>query len=295
MEIWAAPTTTYVTPEKQLDSFTLDDDIDFTGKVIASFSYKGIEQPVASWVDMYQNVLKILHSNDKSILSGLAYANDDSVELSLHISNTESAFSKCAEIDSNIYVWTNTGTQYKINTLRKFFLLFGANPEDLVLFMKDAQEEEDEIVGTRFETRKKYWSFALPDIQAAHADTGCFSGCTGSKDNWISGFYGVNGCCVACVANYDCARVEIHIGTNDISFNKSAFDSLCSNKVQIEDAIGTSVFWDRGEDKKSSRIYVELNGVSINNEVDWLRMKTFHAEMSKKLYNVIVPFILNAQ
>ena len=28
----------------------------------------------------------------------------------------------------------------------------------------DESEEDSAIVGTRFETRKKYWQFALPDI-----------------------------------------------------------------------------------------------------------------------------------
>ena len=293
LEIWVAPITEYVAPEKQLDSFTLDDDVEFTGKIIARFSYKGMEQPVTSWVDMYHRVVKLLHAEDKSVLSRLAYTTDDSVELALHVSNKESDFSKCVEIDNNIFIWTNTSTQYKINTLRKFFAMYDADPEELVFYMRDEAEEDSEIVGTRFETRKKYWAFALPEIQAAHADTGCFSGCSGSKDNWISGFYGVSGCSVGCIANYDCARVEIYIGTNNIPFNKKVYDILYANKVQVEERIGTTALWDRGDEKKSSRIYVELKGVSINNEDDWLRMRKFHSEMSKKIYDAIVPYILN--
>lgn len=293
LEIWAAPFTTYVAPEKQLDSFTLDDDVEFTGKVIARFSYKGMEQPVTSWTDMYQKVLKLLHSEDKSVLSGLAYTSDDTVELSLHVSYTESAFSKCIEIDNGIYVWTNTNTQYKVNTLRKFFALYGADPEDLVFYMRDEAEEDSVIVGTRFETRKKYWQFALPDIQAAHADTGSFSNVTGSKENWLSGFFGFGGCSISCVANFDCARVEMYIGTNDKALNKKLFDAVVAHKSDVEAAVGTTVLWDRGDDKKSSKIYVELKGISVNNEIDWLRMRKFHAEMSKKIYDAIVPYILN--
>lgn len=293
LEIWSAPVTTYVAPEKQLDSFTLDDDVEFTGKVIARFSYKGMEQPVTSWVDMYQKIMKSLHSEDKSVLSRLAYATDESVELALHVSNKEADFSKCVEIDNNIYIWTNTSTQYKINTLRKFFTMYDANPEELVFYMRDESEEDSEIVGTRFETRKKYWLFALPDIQAAHADTGSFSNVTGSKENWLSGFFGFGGCSISCVANFDCARVEMYLGTNDKALNKKLFDTASIHKTEIEAAVGTTVLWDRGDDKKSSRIYVELSGVSINNEIDWPRMRKFHAEMSKKIYDAIVPYILN--
>ncbi len=291
LEIWASPVTSYVAPEKQLDSFTLDDDVEFTGKVIARFSYKGMEQPVTSWVDMYQQVLKILHAEDKSVLSNLAYTTDDSVELALHVAAKESDFSKSIQIDEGIYIWTNTNTQYKINTLRKFFVLYGADASDLTFYMKDDQEEDNSIAGTRFETRKKYWTFALPDIQAAHADTGSFSNVTGSKENWLAGFFGVGGCNISCVANFDCARVEMYIGTNDKALNKKRFDAAYSHKSEIEAAMGTTVLWDRGDDKKSSRIYVELNGVSVNNELDWPRMKKFHAEMSKKIYDAIVAYI----
>ena len=293
LEIWASPITTYVAPEKQMDSFTLDDDIEFTGKVIARFSYKNAEQPVTSWVDMYQKVLKILHAQDKSVLSGLAYTTDDSVELSIHVSSKESDFSKCAEIDNGVYVWTNTSTQYKITTLRKFFALYGADPEDLVFYMRDDTEDESAIAGTRYETRKKYWAYAIPVIQEAHADTGCFSGCTGSKENWLSGFFGVSGCNVSCVANFDSARIDLYIGTNDIALNKRIFDALFARKAEIEAELGVQLVWNRGDEQKSSKVSYEQKGISINNEDDWLRMSRFHAEWSKKIYDAVVKHIIN--
>jgi hypothetical protein len=131
----------------------------------------------------------------------------------------------------------------------------------------------------------------LPDIQAVHADTGCFSGSTGSKENWISGFFGVSGCCVMCVANFDSARIEFYLGSNDKTFNKKAFDILYGNKADIESTLGTELTWDRGEDKKSAKAYLEMKGVSINNENDWPRMRAFHVEWSKKFYDAMVPFI----
>ena len=227
------------------------------------------------------------------MLSGLAYTTDDSVELSIHVSSKESDFSKCAEIDNGIYVWTNTSTQYKITTLRKFFALYGADPEDLMFYMRDDIEEESAIAGTRYETRKKYWSYALPIIQEAHADTGCFSGCTGSKENWISGFFGVSGCNVSCVANFDSARIDLYIGTNDIVLNKRIFDALFARKAEIESELGVQLIWNRGEDQKSSKVSYEQKGISINNEDDWLRMSRFHAEWSKKIYDAVVKHIID--
>lgn len=294
LEIWAAPVTTYVAPEKQLDSFTLDDDVEFTGKTIARFSYKGMEQPVTSWVDMYQQVLKILHAEDKSVLSGLAYTTDDSVELALHVSSKESDFSKCIQIDNNVFVWSNTSTQYKITTLRRFFSMYGADAGDLVFYMKDDQDDDSSIEGTRYEIRRRYWQFAIPLIQKAHEETGCFSLVTKSKENWIAGSYGVSGCSVTCVANFDSARVEIYLGTSDKILNKKIFDAVFARKSVIESALSASLVWDRGEDKRSAKIAYELSGVSIANEDDWKRMASFHSEWSKKLYDEIVPIVLSA-
>lgn len=267
LEIWAAPVTTYVAPEKQLDSFSLDDDVEFTGKTIARFSYKGMEQPVTSWVDMYQQVLKILHAEDKSVLSGLAYTTDDSVELALHVSSKESDFSKCIQIDNNIFVWSNTSTQYKITTLRRFFSMYGADAGDLVFYMKDEQDDDSSIEGTRYEIRRRYWQFAIPLVQKAHEETGCFSLVTKSKENWIAGSYGVSGCSVTCVANFDSARVEIYLGTSDKILNKKIFDAVFARKSVIESALSASLVWDRGEDKRSAKIAYELSGVSIANEM----------------------------
>ena len=52
-----------------------------------------------------------------------------------------------------------------------------------------------------------------------------------------------------------------------------------------------SLIWNRNDDVKSSKVYYQLDNVSVENESDWERMATFHAEWSKKFYDVIVPLI----
>ena len=46
------------------------------------------------------------------------------------------------------------------------------------------------------------------------------------------------------------------------------------------------------DDIKSSKVYYQLTNVSVENETDWLQMAKFHAEWSKKFYDVIVPYLL---
>lgn len=81
LEILAAPATTFKPVEKQLDSYTLDDDASLSGRLIARFSYKNTEQPVSSWVEMFQKVLQILYAEDKSVITKLAASTEDNIAL----------------------------------------------------------------------------------------------------------------------------------------------------------------------------------------------------------------------
>ena len=154
IKTWPAPTTTFKPERKQLDSYTLDDDTSLSGRLIASFSYKDMEQPVTSWVEMFQKVLRILYVEDKSIITKLAVSKEDNV--SLHFSTNETDFTKSAEIGDGIFVWTNTSTQSKLSVLNKVFKLYDADPTDLVFYLRDDNGDIEDEVGTRYELRRKY-------------------------------------------------------------------------------------------------------------------------------------------
>lgn len=289
IEIWAAPATTFKPVEKQLDSYTLDDDTSLCGRLIARFSYKNTEQPVSSWVEMFQKVLQILYAEDKSIITKLAASTDDNI--ALHFSMNESVFTKSVEIGDGIFVWTNTSTQSKLSILNRVFKLYDADPTDLVFYLRDENESAEDEAGTRYELRRKYWTYALDFIKEAHRDGNTFSNVNPSKENWINGFFGVSGFNISCVANFDSARVDLYLGKAKKEENKKAFDMLVAHKDEIEKELGVSLNWNRGDDIKSSKIFYLLKGVSIENETDWLQMARFHAEWSKKFYDVIVPYL----
>lgn len=146
LEIWAAPTTTFKPAVKQMDSYTLDDDVSLSGRLIARFSYKNTEQPVSSWVEMFQKVLQILYAEDKSVITKLAASKDDG--LALNFTMNEADFKKTVEIGDGIYVWTNTSTQSKLSVLNRVFKLYDADPSDLVFYLRDENERAEEEVGT---------------------------------------------------------------------------------------------------------------------------------------------------
>ena len=295
LAIWPLPETDFQPEEKQIDSYSLDDDVDLSGRDIVRFGYKNTEQPVTSWIDMMEQILKILHAEDKSVLSRLAYSTDDTNDLNVYVSHNPQDLRNALEIDTDIFVERNTSTSTKISMLRKFFKAYGANEADLVFYPKDSNvDTAAQEAGTRYELRRRYWAFALPYIQQAHDDgtgRGCFSGCTTSKENWLSGFFGIGGFNISCIANYNRARVDLTLANASKERNKEAFDYLFGHKAEIEATLGSSVEWLRSDNTKGSYILVRLEGVSIENEADWTQMAKFHAEWSKKFYDAFVPYL----
>lgn len=173
--------------------------------------------------------------------------------------------------------------------LRKLFKLYGVDPADLIFTLRDENDDSTntESTGTRFELRRKYWTYALNVIKSENTNR-IFSNVSASKENWISGFFGINGFNISCVANYDSARVDLYLGNKSQEYNKKAYDKLLSHKQEFESKLDTALIWHRNDDAKSSKISVVLGGVSIENESDWSRMAKFHAEWSKKFYDVMV-------
>ena len=276
LTIWKLPDTGYQPAEKELDFFTLADDT---------------EQPVSSWVDMLQRVLQILYDEDKSILIQLGVSNENGV--AQFFSFNENSFRKAVEISEGLYVYTNTNTSSKLNLLEKLFGMYNIDLTELGFYLRNTADELENESGTRYEIRRKYWSYALPKIKEVNAENGAFSNVDFSKENWINGYIGIAGFNICCVANYDSARVEMVFSKADKAVNKETFDKLKQYKAEVEKALRSQIVWQRGEDQKSSKVFVQLDGVSIAEENDWLRMSDFHAEWSKKFFNILVPYIKN--
>lgn len=289
LDIWAFPSTNYKPQEKQLDSYTLDDEASFlSGRQIAKFVYKGTEQPVVSWVEMYTKVLRALYLEDKTIIAKIALSTGD--DLSIHFSTNKRIFKKCDEIGDNVYVQTNTNTQSKLSVLNRLYKLYGMDPTDLVFYLRDSNDKEDEK-GTRFEIRRRYWEYALKFIKEENFDNKSFDNVNTSKENWINGTFGIGGFAICCIANYDFARVYVYFGKTNANENKIAFDNVMLHKLEIESNLGVNLEWDRGDDVKRSIISYRLENVSIYNENDWLQIAKFHAKWSKKFIDAIVPYL----
>ena len=290
-KIWAFPQTDFVPAEKEFDTCFLDDDnVDLTGRDIEKYSYQNMEQPVTSWVDMFEHVVKFLHQRDKSVLSGLAYSTSSSTDLARYVSSTGTELRSSLKIDEHIFVEYNTSTSMKLNMLRKLFVLYGAEPMDLVFFLKNDQAEKT-TDAQRHDLRKRYWTYALPIIQQQNGLSGAFDRRNPVTTNDLAGYFGIGGVFVSCGANYDGVSVNLNIAKDDAAQNKALFDAVFSHRQEIEKTLGVTLEWERSDKTKASWMSYRLSGVSIKNEVDWPHMAKFHAVWSEKISSAVLPYL----
>lgn len=163
-KIWAYPQTTFVPAKKEFYSCTLDDEnIELTGRNIVKYGYQNIEQYVNTWADMMEHVIRYLHQKDKSVLAGLAYNVSANTELSNYVSNDKKRLRSPLKIDNDIYIERNTSTALKISILRRLFVLYNAEPADLVFYLKDTKKE-NEVELTEIASILREWVIACKDV-----------------------------------------------------------------------------------------------------------------------------------
>lgn len=291
LRIWPMAETKYEPVVKTLDSISLADEYDLKGRKIVRFSFKGAEQPVKSWIDMYVKVISSLYAENPLLLVQLAedhFGND----LSSFVSDAEKDPDKFIKLDSDLYLFCNTSTETKISLLRRFFSLFGVEEEELVFYLRDDDEQAEIEPGApeRYAHRKRFWKEALPIFKDR---TSRFKNINPSTSNWISTFIGRAGINISTIANMDNLRVDFYIGTRDPQLNDQIFKFIYTRKDDIESSIGTLLEWKNEPENRTARISIINENVGISDEAMWEDCIDFLAESVNKIANGLLPVLDN--
>lgn len=103
---------------------------------------------------------------DMAIITKLAMSEEENI--ALHFNMNLETFTKSLEIGDGIYVLTNTSTQSKLSVLSRLVRLYDEDLADLVFYLRDENEANSDELSSRYEFRRKYWTYALPILQKAH-------------------------------------------------------------------------------------------------------------------------------
>lgn len=155
---------------------------------------------------MFENIIKYLHEKNKSVLTFLIFQSNEDYDWKSYFNCNESLLRSALKIDDNIFVEKNTSTATKIRLLRKLFVLYKLDPMDLIFYLKDTKSNR--FSESRFNTRKKYWEYAIPRLQYETMHRGTFNTANPTSSNMLSGSFGIGGIGIQCIANMNEARVE---------------------------------------------------------------------------------------
>jgi hypothetical protein len=131
--------------------------------------------------------------------------------------------------------------------------------------------------------RERFWE---QFIEFSNSKNSLFNTISPSKDHWIRIGVGMSGLNLNLVVTQKYARVEIYILADDQNENKKIFDFFYNQKNLIESEMNSNLIWERMDDKKSSRIKLEINDVNVFNEEDWSIMNQFLVENVVKFQKV---------
>ncbi|MCH9034324.1 MAG: DUF4268 domain-containing protein, partial [Planctomycetes bacterium] len=109
-----------------------------------------------------------------------------------------------------------------------------------------------------------------------------------SRENWVAGT--AHGTCYNYVNAYGVGRVEFYVTRPDKAENKAIFDDLLQHKAEIEQAFGGPLSWQRLSDKGASRIAVEIEGGSMNDESSWDVLQDAMVDGMKRLEGALRPY-----
>lgn len=132
LKIWQKPVSSYIPKSKIEKFYTLDDEIDFTGKKIKSFSFRdnAKENVNGNWTKMLFRVIECLFDENNVIILNLANNKE------LRFYNIDKGVNKDRILD-NLYIDTTCDTKTKISLLKKLFDLYDIDYNELVFYLKD--------------------------------------------------------------------------------------------------------------------------------------------------------------
>ncbi|MGF1758953.1 DUF4268 domain-containing protein [Photobacterium sagamiensis] len=135
---------------------------------------------------------------------------------------------------------------------------------------KEADEKNTEVeLKNRHKIRTAFWEKALEAMKSSQCDL--FNNINPSKDHWLSAGSGVRSCPYTLIFGVREVRVQVEMTRTGSSENKFIFDSLYTQKDNIENAFGEELQWLRLDTKKASRIQYKKEFEGYNKD-NWFEM-----------------------
>lgn len=95
---------------------------------------------------------------------------------------------------------------------------------------------------------------------------------------------------MALLVNTKTDVIAVEFAVNSPNLDKTNYDMLFTHKEEIEERVGVALDWRRLDDKKISRILLEIK-VNLKDKAEWSEYFSMYKEWAVKVYNGFKPYI----
>lgn len=141
LNLWPFPTTNFVAKEVSGSQHALDDDFDFTGTRIASYTFMDSRHYVTTWKDAAEGVLRQICELDPAGMHHIARLDEFPGTFISEMGEPKAGWTN---IGQDLYVYLATSTASKMRVLEAVFERIGLNGDDLYFEIRPESENEQE-------------------------------------------------------------------------------------------------------------------------------------------------------
>ncbi|HOE63177.1 MAG TPA: DUF4268 domain-containing protein [Candidatus Sumerlaeota bacterium] len=152
---------------------------------------------------------------------------------------------------------------------------------------KETGKTKKELAARHY-LRLEFWQSLL---ERSKGKTKLFSNISPGTSSWISMGAGKTGVSFNYYILMDRARIELYIYYDHDTGekNKEIFDELYKQKNSIENELGEQLYWERLDDKRSSRIYKKCTQGGLLNKEIWPQIQDEMIEGLIRFHKAIKP------
>lgn len=132
----------------------------------------------------------------------------------------------------------------------------------------------------RYNRRIEFWRQLFEQMHSEGVSL--FQNVSPGKGNWLAAGSGSSGCPFVIIFNQKVMQVQVEMNTGDKATNKAIFDKLFEQRDQINAAFGGPLLWQRLNERKQSRVRVELSADGLDEE-NWPKINRWMIDNLLKL------------
>ena len=160
------------------------------------------------------------------------------------------------------------------------------SPSEII---KKAGKSKRDLV-ERHHLRKEFWTLLLDQV---NNQSDLFRNISPRYDHWMGVGSGKAGISFNFTIFKDHAACEIYFdkGKGSEALNKERYDSIYSFKDKLESELSYPIIWQRLDEKRASRIKIEIQGSGLNDKEKWPKLQEKMIDAMMQMHKGFIPFV----